>query len=255
MSEPTRSGLLEREKSFWNARDHGAYELMRGTIVRAVGEFDRNRDRRELYDAQDKVVLDWGCGRGLEIPGLIERDGARHVTGIDLSEEELALARELAESRGVADKTSFVVGDAHATGFPDDSFDLIVGGSILHHLERRPALEELRRILRPGGRAVLSEPLVHNPLLRLGRALTPVARTVDERPISEEDWRLCASLFPGFRHYERELVTIFLMPLNLILPLRARGQLASWAGAVDDQVLARWPGLGKYARITLLVLE
>ena len=120
-----------------------------------------------------------------------------------------------------------MVADAHHTGFPDGAFDLIRGNSILHHLELEPALRELRRILAPGGRAVFVEPLAHNPLLRLGRALTPMARTEDEHPFTAADWDTCAAVFPGFRHFERELITVPLMPLNLVLPARGRAALAT----------------------------
>src|SRR5439155_13135712 len=113
----------------------------------------------------------------------------------ELSDRELAQARERAEQNGIADRSHFLVADAPATDFADDSFDLIVDAAILHHLELRTALLEIRRILRPGGRAVFLEPMWHNPLLRIGRALTPSARTPDEHPLTVDDWKLCAEIF------------------------------------------------------------
>jgi SAM-dependent methyltransferase len=177
------------------------------------------------------------------------------VTGIDVSEAEIEQARERALANGVADKCRFLVADAHDMEFPDDSFDVIVGDSILHHLELRKALLEIRRVLRPGGRAVFLEPLWHNPLLRLGRALTPSARTPDEHPLTVDDWALCAEIFPGFEHEERELFTIPLMPLNLLLPKSLQKRLARRVWAFDDRMLARFPSLRKHARSTFLVLK
>jgi SAM-dependent methyltransferase len=248
-----RAVRVDRERSFWDARDD-AYDRVRGWIVKAIGEFARYDDLRALYDPRGATALDFGCGRGYASLELLRR-GAAHVTGLDISAAEVEHARGLAAAEGFADRSRFVVADAHATGFPDDSFDLIVGSSILHHLDLEPALRELRRILRPGGRAVFSEPLWHNPLLRVGRTLTPTARTRDEHPLTEDDWRLCATIFSGFRHEERELLTVPLMPLNLVLPPRLQRRLARRVSALDDRVLARFPGTRKYARLTFLVLE
>jgi ubiquinone/menaquinone biosynthesis C-methylase UbiE len=259
MSVSTEDGdelaaLAEREKSFYNEKDRTSYHTVRRWIWRAIGEFRRNDEAHELYSAAGKDVLDYGCGPGYLTRYLIE-EGAKSVTGIDVSDAEIEQARERAEENGIADRSRFVVADAHATDFPDDSFDVIVGDSILHHLELRRALEEIRRILRPGGRAVFLEPLWHNPLLRLGRALTPSARTPDEHPLTTADWALCADIFPAFEHQERELFTIPLMPLNLILPKRLQKRLARRVWAFDDRMLARFPSLRKHARSTFLVLK
>ena len=245
---------VEREKSFYNEKGETSYHTIRGWIWRALGEFRRNHDIIDFYDPAGKVVLDYGCGPGYLTKYLIEH-GAVHVTGIDVSEGEIEQAHLRAREEGLADRSRFLVVDAHATEFPDDSFDLIVGDSILHHLDLRVALEEIRRILRPDGRAVFMEPLWHNPLLRIGRALTPSARTPDEHPLTTSDWELCASVFENFCHEEREFLTIPLMPLNLILPMGAQRRLARRVGAVDDRTRERFPAIRKYSRITFLVLE
>jgi ubiquinone/menaquinone biosynthesis C-methylase UbiE len=207
-----------------------------------------------MYDPRDKVVLDYGCGTGRYSVKLLEA-GARHVTGIDISSREVVIAADTVAEAGFADRSAFLVVDAHRTCFRNASFDLVVGGSILHHLDIAPALRELRRILKPGGRAVFSEPLWHNPILRLGRTLTPSARTKDEHPLKKSDWELCASVFSHFQHVEHEFVTIPFMPLNLVLSSRGRRALAAKLSRMDDRVLSRWPRLRKHARITLLVLE
>ena len=72
--------------------------------------------------------------------------------------------------------------DAHRLEFPADSFDLVYGGAILHHLELDTVLSEIRRVLRPGGRMVFVEPLNINPVAKVTRLLTPRARTEDEVP-------------------------------------------------------------------------
>jgi SAM-dependent methyltransferase len=199
-------------------------------------------------------VLDYGCGNGYLSVQLLER-GAQHVTGIDISESQLEHARRAVEARGFADRARFLVTDAHATGFPDRAFDLIVGVGILHHLDVERALREVKRILAPGGGAVFLEPLAHNPLLRLSRAITPSAWTEDEQPFTEDDWSMCASIFPGLQHHELELLSIALMPVNLLLPRRAQRAVAPKVSALDDRLIAARPSLRKHCRVTVLVLQ
>jgi ubiquinone/menaquinone biosynthesis C-methylase UbiE len=244
---------VEREKHFYESHPP-AYVRARRWIARAIGEFSRTGDVHAFTEPAGKAALDFGCGEGKVSMKLLAA-GARRVTGFDVSETRLQRARRRAAELGFGDRAAFLVTDAHAASFRDGSFDLVVGGDVLHHLDLPKALSELRRILRPGGRAVFVEPLWHNPLLRLGRALTPFARTKDEHALTEDAWRTCASVFPRFRHYERELLTIPAMPLNLVLPTRAQRAIARRLHAADDRLLARWPGLGKHARITILVLE
>ena len=248
------ASLAEREKEFYNQKNQTTYHLVRRWIWRAIGEFRRNEEAHDLYDASGKDVLDYGCGPGYLAKHLIE-EGAKSVTGIDVSDAEIERARERVQEEGVADKCRFLVEDAHHMSFPDDSFDVIVGDSILHHLELRRALVEIRRILRPGGRAVFLEPLWHNPILRMGRALTPSARTPDEHPLTVDDWALCARIFPDFEHEERELFTIPLMPLNLVLPKALQRRLARRVWAFDDRMMKRFPSLRKHARSTFLILK
>jgi SAM-dependent methyltransferase len=156
---------------------------------------------------------------------------------------------------GVEESVDFRLADPYATPFADDSFDIVIGASILHHLDLDRALAEIRRVLRPGGRGVFVEPLARNPLMRLGRLLTRGARADAGRPLTEWDWALCERHFRDFDHIERELSTVPLMPLNLFLPAGAQESLARRAWALDERLMARFPGLRKYARITFLLLS
>lgn len=254
-SPPTVIERVEHERSFYNESSGASrYRQLRRLIWRAIGEFNRQGELYRLFDPAGKAMLQYGCGAGIGVESLLRR-GALHVTGIDISDEEIERARQSAERGGYAEKTSFAVADAHHTGFPANTFDLIVGQSILHHLELPVALAELRRILRPGGAAVFSEPLAQNPVLRVGRRLTPVARTADEHPLTAADWDLCASVFSGFEHNEVELVSVLVMPLNLLLPRRWQRPLAQRVAKLDDLLLRRFPALRPHARLTFLILK
>ncbi len=249
------AGAVEREREYYDRGEfhRGTAAIARNLIHRSIGEFNSFPELFEMFDPVGREVLDYGCGRGY-IAVRIAQAGASHVTGIDVSRAEVEHAESRAADAGVSDRVSFLVGDAHATPFADESFDLIVGAAILHHLDLERSLIEVRRLLRPGGEAVFIEPLLHNPLLRIGRRLSPGARTTDEHPLTPSDWELCARTFDRFAHTERELVTIPLMPLNLVLPKPGQARLAVRAKEWDDKVLRRFPGLGKYARVTFLQL-
>ena len=244
---------VDRERLFYDTKSD-RFDRLRELIWRAIGEFNRNEEIAELYDARGKRVLLYGCGPALGARQFVEA-GAAAIVGIDISAAEIEYGQRVAEEGGYGDKVDLKVADAHQTGLPDQSFDLIMGTAILHHLDVRLALAELRRLLAPNGRAVFLEPLAHNPILRVGRMLTPGARTDDEHPFTVEDWRLCADAFPGFWHREAELTSIPLMPFSFVLPHSWQRGLADRAGAFDDRLLARYPSLGRYARTTTIVLE
>ncbi|CAM5670113.1 2-methoxy-6-polyprenyl-1,4-benzoquinol methylase, mitochondrial [Streptomyces avidinii] len=96
-------------------------------------------------------ILDAGCGAGALSAALRERGAV--VTGIDASAGMLSLAR-----RRLGDDVALHVVDlSHRLPFPDGAFDDVVASLVLHYLEDwGPALGELRRVLRPGGRLIAS---------------------------------------------------------------------------------------------------
>jgi SAM-dependent methyltransferase len=245
--------VIERERQFYNV-SHGRYRRWRQVIWRAIGPFNRNSEMHSLYDPRGRRVLLYGCGPANDAGQLVSA-GAVSITGIDISDTEIEDAGRNARERGYADVVEFRVADAHDTGLNAGAFDLIIGTAILHHLDVSRALAEIRRLLAPGGRAVFQEPLAHNPLLRIGRLVTPAARTEDEHPFTVEDWRRCAEAFPHFSHREVELTSTALMPLNFLLPLAWREKLSRFVARLDDRLLARHPRLRPLARTTFLVLE
>jgi ubiquinone/menaquinone biosynthesis C-methylase UbiE len=102
------------------------------------------------------VALDVGCGNGRHTELLATH--ADRVVGVDVSRGLLGEARNRADERGF--DATLLQGDAAALPLRDDTVDLAVYVATLHHLTPRAnrveSLDELSRVLGPGGRAVVS---------------------------------------------------------------------------------------------------
>ena len=138
-----------------------------------------------LGGVEGKRVLDYGCGSG-ENSVILAALGAE-VTGIDISPELIDLARK----RMGVNRTHWNVrvASAYATGESDDSFDIVLGAAILHHLDLEESSREVHRVLKPNGVAVFSEPVRDLAFLRLLRRVVPFAiqnASEGEYPLSRE---------------------------------------------------------------------
>lgn len=181
------------------------------------------------------TVLEYGCSDGRNAP-TYRQLGAHRILGVDISEISIAKARER-----YGDWAEFHACDAQKLSMLDDSsVDAIFGRAILHHLDFEAAIQEIVRLLCPGGSAFFIEPLYDNPASMIFRRLTPKARTADERPLSQAQISYADGLFSSCRHYYCNLVTTPVGMFTSFLPLppdNAALRLADWA----DQKLAHTP--------------
>ena len=102
--------------------------------------------------------LDAGCGIGLQAMLLAEAVGpAGHVTGIDLSREFLAYARDIAEKAGMSEQVTFQEGDMKSLPFNDATFDWVWSANCVGYApgEPLPLLKELARVVKPGGSVII----------------------------------------------------------------------------------------------------
>jgi phosphatidylethanolamine/phosphatidyl-N-methylethanolamine N-methyltransferase len=127
-------------------------------------------------------VLEVGVGTGLALP-LYTAD--KRVTGIDLSADMLARARERVSARGLRNVVALMEQDAEATSFPDDSFDIAAAmfvASVVPHPEQ--LLAELRRVVRPGGHILFVNHFSARggPRLAVEQAMAPLGRKLGWHP-------------------------------------------------------------------------
>src|SRR5206468_2617776 len=152
--------------------------------------------RRALGDdgARFGRALEIGAGTGYFTLNLLRAGVVETAVATDISSGMLARLRASARAFGVEVETARC--EAAALPFPDDSFDLVYGHAVLHHLpDLEAAFRELRRVLRPGGRlAFCGEPSRHGDRLaavpkRAALALAPAwRRVVGARPrVGPED--------------------------------------------------------------------
>ncbi len=142
------------------------YDLM-NTLM--TGGMDRRWRRIAVDTCQPRgaVALDIATGTG-ELALEMVRQGARRVVGLDFCGPMLA---EAARKTGALRPTvQLAAGDALALPFPDGSFDRVISGFLLRNLADLPrGLQEMARVLKPGGRAVCLE--ITHPPSRLFRTL------------------------------------------------------------------------------------
>jgi SAM-dependent methyltransferase len=115
-------------------------------------------------------VLDLGCGAGTDSLVAVQMVGPTgRVTGIDMTPEMLAKARESAAAMGV-ENVEFVEGEAEKLPFPDESFDVVISNGVIDLIPDKEAVfSELYRVLAPGGRIQIADVTIQQPVSEEGR--------------------------------------------------------------------------------------
>src|SRR4030095_7752005 len=155
---------------------HGAGEIWNWESP--AGQLRWKRRVRMLTEGirSDMQVLELGCGTAYSTRELA-LTGAT-VTAIDISPDLLALAREQCRR----DNVTFEIQNAYDLPYADDSFDRIVGSSILHHLHIGHALAELYRVLRPNGLIRFTDTNMLNPQIAIQKNVPAVKRRLGDSP-------------------------------------------------------------------------
>jgi arsenite methyltransferase len=168
------------EWSRWllNLRHGGDPSFAQALRTELEGYADRVLDGAKLKT--DMTLADIGTGEGLIAFSAINRVGpSLHVVLTDISAPMLRHAEALASERGVRQQCSFVECAADKlTGIPDTSVDVVTTRAVLAYVANKEvALREFHRILKPGGRISLAEPIMQDDAF----AACALKRMIDER--------------------------------------------------------------------------
>ncbi len=122
--------------------------------------------------------LDLGCGRGVFTQLLVDR--FRHVVASDFAKQAVTTAKIVLTKKNV----DFILSDAVSLSMKDGCFDFLFIKDVIHHLtEPERAMEEIRRVLRPGGYLISVEPNNRNLFSQLvGRMLRHEREFVENSP-------------------------------------------------------------------------
>lgn len=178
-------------------------------------------------------VLELGCGTGYFTKELIRFNA--EITAIDISPELIEEARKTIQAENV----SFNIQNACQMEFIDNIFDVVLGSSVLHHLDLEKAVSEIYRVMRPGGLIAFTEPNMVNPQIALQKNIPWLKRKLGDSPDETAffRWKLKKLLQnAGFEE-------IHVVPFDFLHP------------AVPPGLIKTISALGKIAEHTLLLKE
>lgn len=119
-------------------------------------------------------VADLGCGPGVILCAILAVKPMWVGHGLDISRSAVDYARRLSVHKGVAGRADFCIGDISHLPYKSRSLDLVLALEVVEHLpEPEIAIKEIKRVLRPGGKVIISIPLKSRALVHIYRVSRP----------------------------------------------------------------------------------
>ena len=211
---------------------------------------------RQRYVGPGQRLLEFGCGIGIAAVRFAAL-GYR-VDGFDLSQANLDIATQLAGRHQLNDRCFFAPMAAEALDYADDTFDLLTGIDILHHVDIPRAIAEARRVLKPGGVAIFKEhveaPFVDTIRQSAAvRQLVPTEASLDDH-ITEDERKLTTDDLDLIdRHFDRVETQRFTLVSRLDrLAPRSSDTLRGRLQRLDHRLMRSCPALQRFAGTVVL---
>lgn len=203
-----------------------------------------------LGQLNGKHICEIGCGGGSLTRELATRGAC--VSALDISAEAVKVTQKI-NREFLPKQVNVQQMDACNLLYDDESFDLVVGMAILHHIDINKAAREVSRVLKPGGKAVFIEPLAHNPISNMWRRLSPSIRTSDEQPLSHPEISEMGRHFSSVKHQEYALLTLLSSFVYLITHSdRAKKRSAELLARLETPFLKICKPLRRYSGAILI---
>tara|TARA_B100001250_G_scaffold408066_1_gene429841 strand:+ start:537 stop:1280 length:744 start_codon:yes stop_codon:yes gene_type:complete len=199
-----------REKNFHNKLQSQKKGRFENIFYKAIYNINEDFFSYLEHQAKDSEILDYGCGTGSFIEKVIKYN-PKKITGIDISELSINKAKKKAEELKI--NANYKVDNCEKTTFDNNSFDIVYGTGILHHLKIDKCLDEIYRILKSNGNLLFVEPLGTNPIINLYRKLTPNSRSKDEHPLMNKDFKYINKKFIDTKIQYYGFLTLIFFPL------------------------------------------
>ena len=249
--ESELAARLQRESEYHDAKyvsDDGPFIYRANPTYRIFRQM-----KAALGNVSGMRILEYGCGTGWITVELAELGAELH--SFDISQEAVTQTREWVSRHRPEANCQIQQMAAEKLDYPDAHFDLVIGFAILHHLELGLALPELRRVMKPGARALFAEPLGSNPLINLYRRCTPAFRTPDERPLRMRSSLREAAMFRRVAHEEFYFAALLPLAFSAIVEPRRMQVAVERFAAVDRMLFRVLPPVRSWAWYTLLTLH
>ncbi len=204
------AGRSQREQEAYDKglKRDGYIQVLRHSSHLFVQRRNQIISKKLLY-GQGKEVLELGAATWTS---WIEKNHIHPAALYCINISQKELDNGIAKACNSKVKPHFQLMDANRLEFENESLDLVYGCAILHHLDFEQALDEVYRVLKPGGRILFAEPLGINPVGKLLRVMTPSARTVDEKPLMYRELARLDQKFDTCYYFEE----LFSTPIGVL---------------------------------------
>lgn len=242
MSTKSLDKINETEREYWDENKLERSKIKK--LRRHAFHFSYKRQERILDKLirktfEGKEVLELGSHEW--IGWIKDRVIPKKVTCINISQTEMD--KGIGEAKDLPFDIEFHLMDANELTFPDESFDVVYGGAILHHLDIQKTMDHVYRVLKPGGFILFLEPMNMNPVYRLYRKMNPKERTPDEHALVGADFKIIRKKFT-FKHEFFDFVSVIFGFISLkIFGDKNYGNIINRIGYSIDVFLSKIPFL------------
>lgn len=157
--EEARTGIYDQ--TFYPLVTHVTFALQPSAVARLkfIGKAVK------ALALEDAEVADLGCGSGVILCEVLAQRPRWRGHGLDISEAAVAYARRLAEHKGISERAEFRTGDIAHLPYATQSLDLVIASEVIEHMpEPERVINEIARVLKPGGQLILTMPMEsHTP--------------------------------------------------------------------------------------------